>query len=190
VSEAVVERVETLYQGWARYVKVHLRLPDGSIVSREAEDHGDAACVLAYDPERRTALLVRQLRHPILLAGDDGDVLEAIAGRLEGDAPPDCARREAMEEAGLRIGELEPVVSLLSMPGISTERIHCFLAPYGAEDRIAAGGGLAHEDEQIVVVEMQLAELAARADRGELRDGKTLALLQTLRLRQPGLFAA
>jgi hypothetical protein len=74
------------------------------------------------------------------------------------------------------------------MPGISTETIHLFLAAYSATDRVAAGGGLEAENEEIDVVEMALAELAAMADAGRLGDLKTLALVQSLRLRRPELF--
>jgi hypothetical protein len=74
------------------------------------------------------------------------------------------------------------------MPGISTELMHLYLAPYGPGDRTGAGGGVAGEHENITIVEMKLFDLAAMADRGELVDLKTLALVQTLRLRRPDLF--
>jgi hypothetical protein len=74
------------------------------------------------------------------------------------------------------------------MPGISTERMHLFLAPYGPGDRTGAGGGAAGEHENVTVSEMTLAALAAMVDRGELTDLKTFALVQTLRLRRPDLF--
>ncbi len=74
------------------------------------------------------------------------------------------------------------------MPGVSTERLHLFLAPYRAADRTGEGGGLAEEHENIVVVETALGDLAGMADRGEIEDLKTLALVQSLRLRHPALF--
>ena len=75
-----------------------------------------------------------------------------------------------------------------SMPGISTERMALYLAPFSAADRVSAGGGLATEHESISVAEVPLAELARLADAGHLADLKTLALVQTLRLRRPDLF--
>ena len=75
------------------------------------------------------------------------------------------------------------------MPGISTERMHLFLAPYGQADRIGAGGGLKDEHEDISINEVDLDELAAMADDGRLTDMKTLLLAQTLRLRRPDLFS-
>jgi len=182
---------KSLYEGWGNYLLVTVERADGSRVKREVEHHGDGAAVLAYDPVRRTALFVRQLRIPILLAAGAGETLEVAAGLIDDDeAPETCIRREAMEEMGLRVERLEPVATIQSMPGISTERLHLFLAPYGEGDRVGEGGGLAGEDEQITIVEMPLAELAALADRGELTDAKSLILLQTLRVKHPDLFGA
>ena len=98
------------------------------------------------------------------------DSLEAPAGILDREDPEECARREAMEECGLRLEALEPLVRAWSMPGVSTETMDLFLAPYSAEDRVAPGGGLAEEHEQIEIVEMSCAELAAMMDAGRLAD--------------------
>ena len=187
MSGPEIVAVETLHEGWGRYLKLDIRLADGTRLAREVEDHGDAAGVLAFDPERRVALLVRQLRAPILLAAGSADTLECIAGRLEGDTPSACATREAEEEAGVRLTALDHVAEIQTMPGISTERLHCFLAVYRQADRVGEGGGV-DEHENITVVEMPLAELAAMADAGRLADSKTMLLVQTLRLKQPELF--
>ncbi|TDR94752.1 NUDIX domain-containing protein [Enterovirga rhinocerotis] len=184
-----IEAVETLYEGWGRYLGVTVRRPDGVRLKREVEDHGGAAGLLAYDPERRTALLVLQLRVAMLLAGGHRDTLEIVAGLIEEDETPEaCIRREAMEEAGLAVREIEPVVVMQTMPGISTERIHLYLAAYTLADRSGPGGGVASEAEDITVVELSLRDLADMADRGDLPDAKTMLLLQTLRIRRPDLF--
>jgi hypothetical protein len=86
------------------------------------------------------------------------------------------------------LSALEPVGAPWSTPGVSTERIHLFLAPYAHADRVGEGGGLPEEHEDIAVVEITLGDLAAMADRGEIADLKTLALVQTLRLRRSELF--
>ena len=180
--------VEERYKGWSRLLVASVQLADGQIIKREIEDHGNAVCVLPYDPVRRTAIVVRQFRTPILYAGQDPMLIEAIAGLAEGDDAIACARREAMEEAGLKLNAVELIARGWSMPGISSERMDLFLAAYGAADRVAPGGGLAHEHEDIEVIELPLRELAEMADTGMLTDMKTLALVQTLRLRKPGLF--
>ncbi|MGY2050767.1 NUDIX domain-containing protein [Methylobacterium sp. JK268] len=190
MSRPRITGTRPLYEGWARYLLAEIRLPDGGTITREVEDHGRAVVVLPYDPDRRTALLVRQFRAPVALTGAAEDLYEAPAGRLDEADPADCARREAFEEVGLRLRALEPLGQVYPMPGISTEILDVYLAPYAASDRTGEGGGLAEEHEGITVVEMPLADLAGMADAGVLRDLKTLVLVQTLRLRRPDLFGA
>jgi nudix-type nucleoside diphosphatase (YffH/AdpP family) len=185
---AVLDR-KIVHDGWSTFVIARIRLPNGAVVNREIEDHGRAVCVLPYDPARKVAILIRQFRPPAFVAGGEASLVEAPAGLLDEDDPQDCARREAMEECGLRLTALEPVVRGWTMPGISTERMDFFLAPYGEQDRIGDGGGLAEEHEDITVLELPLAELAAQAARGELTDVKTLMLVLTLQVRRPDLFA-
>lgn len=179
---------DMVYQGWGRYLVVTFLMPDGQKVGREIEDHGTAAGVLPYDAARRTAILVRQFRAPAYFATGQDETLEAVAGIVEDLGPAACVRREALEEAGLELGIIEHVVTAWTMPGVSTERIDLYLAPYRPADRIAAGGGIAAEHESTAVVEMALADLAVLADSGQLTDMKTLVLVQTLRLRRPDLF--
>jgi 8-oxo-dGTP pyrophosphatase MutT (NUDIX family) len=107
---------------------------------------------------------------------------------LDENDPEACARREAMEELGLRLEALERVGCFFSSPGVSTEKLHLYLAPFSEADRVGEGGGLAEESEDISVVSVGLEELAACADAGELADLKTFALVQALRLRRPDLF--
>ncbi len=136
------------------------------------------------------AIVARQFRAAVFHASGEPEVLEAPAGMLDEDHPADCARREALEEVGLSLTSLEPAGAVWTMPGISTEFMHLYLAPYRPGDRIGAGGGVVGEHENITVAEMQLSTLAAMADNGELVDLKTFALVQTLRLRRPDLFSA
>jgi 8-oxo-dGTP pyrophosphatase MutT (NUDIX family) len=132
--------------------------------------------------------LVKQMRTPAFFAEGLEGVLEAPAGRLDSDDPEACARREVLEEVGLRLNKLEPVAIAWGMPAVSTERLHMFLAAFTAVDEVASGGGLAEEQEHIVVERRTLPELGRMIDMGELVDLKTLALALTLRLRRPELF--
>jgi nudix-type nucleoside diphosphatase (YffH/AdpP family) len=183
-----VQRVETLYEGWRKLLKITVEMPDGRTMAREVLNSTDAAAVLPYDPERRKVILIRQFRAPVMHVEGHPDFLEVVAGLLDGDEPEACARRETMEEAGLRIAKLEPVGTAWSAPGMTTERLHLFLAPYTAADRIGDGGGLAEEHEEIEVLEISLDELVGLLDRGAIADMKTLALIQALQLRHPELF--
>lgn len=176
--------------GWTKLIVAGVRSQDGRVVPHDIEDHGEAACVLPYNPRRRTAVLVRQPRAPVLYAADVQETLEAVAGIIEQNEPPAaCARREAKEEAQLDIEAVEHVFTAWTMPGLSTERMHFFLAIYDSEARPEVGGGVAAEHEQTTATEFALTALARMADDGRLDDVKTLLLLQTLRLRQPQLFA-
>lgn len=187
MSARVLE-VRTIHDGWAKFRIAQIALADGQVIAREIEDHGRAVAVLPYDPARRVVMLVKQLRAPMLVAAGLQQSLEAPAGILDSEDPMECARREAMEECGLRLGRVEPVVRAWSMPGVSTETMDLFLAPYAIGDRVGSGGGLAEEHEQIIVVEMSCVELAAMIDSGRLVDMKTLVLALSLRQRLPELF--
>lgn len=178
---------EEVYRGWTRLRRIAFRMPDGAVVERHLEDHGSAVAVLPFDPARRCALLVSMPRAPVVAAGE-ADLLEVVAGALDGEDPVDCARREAIEEAGVHLASLERVTRVWSMPTLSSETIECFLAPYASSDRIAAGGGVIHEHENITVHEIDLNRLAAFSRDGTIRDMKTLVLIQALQLRRPELF--
>jgi nudix-type nucleoside diphosphatase (YffH/AdpP family) len=185
---ALLDRI-FVHKGWSTFSILRLRLPNGAEVDREVEAHGRAVCVLPYDPVRKVAVLVRQFRPATFLAEDVESLLEVPAGVLDEDDPAEGARREAEEEAGLRLRDLEPVVNGWTMPGVSTERMAFFLAAFGEGDKVGDGGGLAEEHEDIEVVEIPLAELAAQARAGEITDVKTLLLVLALQVRHPGLFA-
>jgi 8-oxo-dGTP pyrophosphatase MutT (NUDIX family) len=117
-------------------------------------------------------------------------LLEAIAGRIEDEAPPAAICREAMEEASLHLEELRYVATCWLSPGVSTERLHLYLAAYSSADLVNGGAFHPDEFEDISVQEISLSKLAQLADDGQLEDAKTLLLVQTLRLQHPELFHA
>jgi nudix-type nucleoside diphosphatase (YffH/AdpP family) len=183
-------QTHTAYAGWTRLLIATVRLSDGRVIRREVEDHGEAVCVLPYNPQRKTAVLVRQLRAPLLLAGNQQGLFEAIAGILEDEETDASVRRESMEEAQLKLDSLERVFTAWTMPGLSTERMHLYLATYSGEPRPEIRGGIASEHEETIATEIGLPELVRMAESGVLADLKTLLLLQTLRLRRPDLFSS
>lgn len=193
MSEQIGDSVEIIdthevYGGWSKLLVATIRMPDGRVLKREIEDHGEAVCVLPYHPLRKTAVLVRQWRVPVLYASQRRQhLLEAVAGVIEDVDAATCAHREVMEEALLKLDSLEHVFTAWTMPGLSTEYMHFFLATYSGDPRPEMRGGV-DEDEDTVAVEFALADLARMADTNRLPDSKTLVLLQTLRLRRPDLF--
>jgi nudix-type nucleoside diphosphatase (YffH/AdpP family) len=181
-----------VYSGYLTVDALQVRLSDGSIVSREVERHGDAAAVLPYDRERCCALVVHLFRAPVFQQAGMEAIEEACAGMISeaGQDAEATARREAYEELGVRLTSMDLVSRVWSTPGVSSERISLFLAPYVTTDRISAGGGIRSEHEAITVVERTLPALAAAADHGRIEDSKLLSLVLALRLRNPELFAA
>lgn len=178
---------ELVYDGWYKFSRVQIRLPDGVVVERHLLDNGQAVAVLPYDPVRRCCLLITQPRAAVLAAGEP-PVLEAIAGGLDGAAPAVRIVEEAMEEGGLRLGALEPVANIWPIPPVSTERVMLYLAEYGEADRVGEGGGAEGEFEAITVHEIGLDALRDMVQAGTLTDAKTLVLAQALLLRRPELW--
>lgn len=188
--KAEILSLRIIHDGWTKFGLAKVRLADGTEAEREIEDHGNSVGVLPYDPERRVATLVRELRVPPLYVSGEQSQLEAPAGLIDDGSPDENARREVLEETGLRLHDLEHVGTTYSCAGISTEQIHLFLAPYCTTDRKTGGGGAEGEHENIKVVEMPLADLAGMAEKGQLTDLKTLALVLALRTRHARLFSS
>ena len=180
--------IDTVYRGWVTLSVARFRLSNGAIVKREIENHGNAIAVLPFDESRGVAMLVRQFRAPAFTAAGEPGLLEVIAGLIEESDPADAARREAREEAGIVLGALDPVGTVWTMPGLSTERMTLYLARYESGDRREPGGGSADEHEFVEAIEIPLTELAREADAARIADMKTFALIQSLRLRRPDLF--
>ncbi|MEZ0172458.1 NUDIX domain-containing protein [Microvirga sp. TS319] len=183
-----IKQVDIVYEGWRKLLNLTVQMPDGRTMIREVLNSGEAAAILPYDLGRRKVILVRQFRAPVMHVEGHPDFLEAVAGLLDEDEPETCARRESMEEAGLRIERLEPLGRFWSAPGATTERLHLFLAPYTQADRVAEGGGLADEHEEIEVLEVGFDDLAGFVVDNTIADMKTMVLVQALHLRHPHAF--
>ena len=179
-----IKSVETLSHRFVdlRIYTLRFTRYDGQVetLKREVHDHGHGACVLPYDSTRDTVLLVRQFRLPVHLSGENGDMIEACAGLLDGNTPETCARREAEEELGYRIDNLRQVASTFMTPGAVTERITMFLADYRPDSKVSDGGGHAAEGEDIEVLEMPFSEALTMVRDGRIADAKTVMLLMFL----------
>jgi len=188
--DVVIRDVEVTSDGWhvLRRTTYDYRRRNGQWTTeqRETYDRGNGAVILPYDRSRGTVLLTRQFRFPVYVNGHpDGWFVEAAAGLLDADDPETAIRREAAEELGVRIGELEHVLDAYMSPGSVTERIHFYAAPYTPADRIADGGGLPEDGEDIEVLELPFADALAMVGDGRIADAKTIMLLQWAALRGP-----
>lgn len=146
---------------------------------RECYDRGNGAVLLLFNAQANTVVLTRQFRFPTFVNGcADGMLIEACAGLLDGDDPETCIRREAAEETGYHIRTPRKLFEAYMSPGSVTEKLHFFAAEYEAQDRITAGGGHAHEGEDIEVMELPLQTAMDMVLSGAIQDGKTIMLLQ------------
>jgi nudix-type nucleoside diphosphatase (YffH/AdpP family) len=147
-------------------------------LKREIYHRTPAATILLYDPRKETVVLVRQFRLPAYLKGYEAWIAETPAGLLDGEDPEEAIRREAMEETGYRVREVRPLFKVFMSPGAITEILHFFAASIDSSDRIAKGGGVDDEHEDIEVIVLPLKDAMAMIDSGEIFDAKTIILLQ------------
>lgn len=149
---------------------------------REVYDRGNGATMMLYNRDKKTVVLTCQFRVATWVNGNpDGMLIETCAGLLDADEPEVCARKEAIEETGYEVGDVEKLFELYMSPGGVTELIHFYMAEYSDAQRENAGGGI--DDEDIDVLEIPFQQAMEMVATGEIRDGKTVILLQQLKLR-------
>ena len=139
--------------------------------------------ILLYNVVKGTVILTRQLRIPTYVNGNtDGMMIEACAGLLDKDDPEECIRREAEEETGYTLTDVKKVMEVYMSPGGVTEILYFFIAAYSDAMKTGEGGGLEKEQENIEVLEMTFNEAFSMIKSGEIKDAKTIMLLQHIRL--------
>ncbi|SBS28026.1 GDP-mannose pyrophosphatase NudK [Marinomonas spartinae] len=154
---------------------------------REVYDRGNGATILLYNLKKGSVILTSQFRIPTYLNGNtDGMLIETCAGLLDQDNPEDCIKRETQEETGFKVDKVRKVFEAYMSPGAVTELLYFFVAEYSDEMKVSQGGGLEHEQENIDVLELDFKQACDMVDSGEIRDGKTIMLLQYAKLN--GLF--
>jgi ADP-ribose pyrophosphatase len=181
-AKAEIVGETTLSEGWTRLstYEVDYTDSDGAThrLHREVYHRTPAATILLYDPKRATVVLVKQFRLAPHLHGEPAFMIETPAGLLDGEEPEAAIRREAMEETGFQIRDVHFLFKVYSSPGSNTEDVHFFAARVDTADRVSHGGGLDHEHEDIEVLEIPLDSAIAMIETGEIRDMKTIILLQ------------
>lgn len=191
-GDVTVEDTRQGYDGFFRIrsFDVSHRKFDGGrseTVRREAILAFDAALVLPYDPKTDHVLLIEQLRFGPIFRSDPATwVLEPIAGLIDaGEDPEDCARREAEEEADLKLGDLIPMTRVYASPGYSTEFFHCYLGLCNLSQADEGIGGKDDEHEDIRSHVMSFDRAMELLDSGEINGGPmALMLLWLARYRE------
>lgn len=183
IENIKILKTEILSDNWYILKKVTYEYikKDGTkqIQSREAYDRGNGAVILLYNKENRTVILTRQFRVPTYINGNEtGMLIEACAGLLDNDNPEDCIRRETEEETGFKISEVQKIFEAYMSPGSVTEILYFFIAEYTKEMKINEGGGVEHEEENIEVLELSIEDALKMIKNGEIKDAKTIMLLQ------------
>ncbi|ECK2999313.1 GDP-mannose pyrophosphatase NudK [Salmonella enterica] len=164
-----------------RNITYDLTRRNGEVIrhKREVYDRGNGATILLYNSTKKTVVLVRQFRVATWVNGNqDGMLIETCAGLLDNDEPEVCIRKEAIEETGYDVGEVRKIFELYMSPGGVTELIHFFITEYHDSERASIGGGV--EDEEIEVLELPFSRALEMVRSGEIRDGKTVLLLNYL----------
>ncbi len=187
IDQIKILQTDILSDNWYTLKKVTYEYAkkDGTInvQSREAYDRGNGATILLYNKESKNVILTRQFRLPTFINGNEsGFMIEACAGLLDKDNPEDCIKRETEEETGYKVTDVRKIFEAYMSPGSVTEILYFFVAEYSKEMKVNDGGGAEHEEENIEVLEMNFDKALGMTTSGEVKDAKTIMLLQYVRL--------
>ncbi len=182
-ERVILRKTEILSDNWYTLKKVAYDYQKANgeweMHEREAYDRGNGATILLYNRSKQTVLLTRQFRLPTYINGNaSGMLIEACAGLLDQQNAIDCIRKEAEEETGYRVREVRKIFESYMSPGSVTEILHFFVGEYNEQMKVSAGGGLEQEQEYIEVLELKFEQAYDMIRTGDIRDGKTIMLLQ------------
>jgi nudix-type nucleoside diphosphatase (YffH/AdpP family) len=180
-------KTEVLSNNWYTLRKVTFEYQHNNgtweTMYREAYDRGNGATILLYNKTSQTVILTQQFRMPTYLNGNEnGYLIECCAGLLDKDNPEDCIRKETEEETGYKVTDVKKAFEAYMSPGSVTEILYFFVAEYAKDMKVSEGGGLQEESENIEVLELPFQKALAMMHSGEIRDAKTIMLLQYAQL--------
>lgn len=184
MSEKVkIQHIETLSDQWYTLKKITFdrqnQKGEWQSQQREAYDRGNSVAILLYNKPGKKIILTKQFRMPTFLNGNEsGMLIEACAGLLDDAHPEERVKKETEEETGYRIETVRKVFEAYMSPGAITEIMHFFVAEYTHEMKVNEGGGLESEQEDIEVLELDFDLAYQMIESGEIKDAKTIMLLQ------------
>lgn len=147
-------------------------------------ERGDSVAAIIYNRDSRKALFVNQFKYPTYEKGP-GWIMETVAGILEaGETPESALRREVLEETGYSAETIEAIATFYVSPGGSSERIMLYYVEVSGTGKIARGGGVQSEGEDIETVELSLEDLDRLVMTRSVQDAKTIVGIQWLLKRQ------
>ncbi len=152
---------------------------------REVYDCGDAAAILLIHKKEKWVILTRQFRMPAYQnAHKSGMLVEVCAGLLDGDSPEVCIKKEVLEETGYKIEHVTKVFESFMVPGTVMQKIHFFIGYIDDAVKVNEGGGAEDETENIEVLKLQFETAFSMIASGEIIDGKSIMLLQHVKIHQ------
>lgn len=175
-----------VFQGFVQVEKVNLRhrlfnqAEYTAVISRELIQRPEAAGVLIYDDAQKKFALIEQFRIGAMDDQDSAWQLEIIAGVLDGDESPEsCIRREALEESGCELKELQHLFSFYPSAGACAELFHL----YSANTTLPQEGGvfgMPDEGENIQLHIIDYREIPNLLTNGRLKNAPVIMALQWL----------
>lgn len=189
MEQIKIIKEELLSDNWYSLKKYTYEIlkKDGSskLQTREVYDRGNGAAILLFNKEFKSVILTRQFRLPSFVNGNKkGLLIEACAGLLDQDNPEVAIKRETEEETGYRIQSVRKIFEAYMSPGSVTEILYFFIAEYTHSMKVHDGGGIEQEEEDIEVMEMEFDQAFTMIGSGEIRDAKTILLLQYMKINQ------
>jgi GDP-mannose pyrophosphatase NudK len=189
IKNVKVKKTEVLSDNWyiLRKITYSYEKSDGTEMeqARETYDRGNGATILLYNKTLKTVILTRQFRLPTFVNGNEtGMLIEACAGLLDKDDPENCIRRETEEETGYRVTAVRKIFEAYMSPGSVAEILYFFIAEYSKNMKVNDGGGVDHEEENIEVMELDFLKALDMVNKGEIRDAKTIMLLQYMEIHR------
>ena len=174
----IVERAKVKHErfhdnSWNQVKRYNLRRPEAVAIVLENMSTGNI-------------VMVEQFRYATVnTTGRDGWELEIVAGLIDkGETPEQSIIRESFEEVGYRVQSPKHIFTYFASIGISDEMVHLYYGQVSDQDKVAEGGGLENESEDLAIREIPFPELARMLKNGTIVDAKTIVALQWLALEK------
>jgi nudix-type nucleoside diphosphatase (YffH/AdpP family) len=188
MKKVIIEKTRRIFNDFFKIEEAYLRYEqfDGQmspVVRRLNFERGDSVAALIFNPKTQRIILVNQFKYPTFEKGP-GWITETVAGMIDKNESPESAvRREVMEETGYNVRSLEHISTFYVSPGGSSERIILYYIEVDDISKVAPGGGVASEHEDIVTVELGIEEALEQIGSGEIADAKTILGIMWLQNR-------